>query len=983
MEKKEEQKIENDFAFYMRLQQILGESVTKSNLKDKINKYINQENIQGYKKQLFLLFSYLNPSTENFKSPENQNYVLGILNYILDKKNKNLTYDAKDLLIVIKVLYLSNPFYSILFNEISDLIINHDLYLEMLLLFIPEKDIGQLLLVMKKYININNNEEKRNLINGLEQILRKINFNSQVGFFFLKDILLKFLVSPNNILNSIKDLETNYISKNPLLRCIECYNIPIFSFNEDKTIKIHYECAHDFSNIENISNYSFKCFLCNQKLVEAYQNFICSFCKKLFCLNCTITHFKECFNLFFIPHYECGFLCINHKEIYQNYCSICNINMCQKCLIEHHHTAKKELIDYLNKETIEKVLEFIEKDKKNSKIILNAIKNILVIHSNFCNKEKSMNIAITPLQSKHLMTKIGKYNFQFLFFIEKLLGINIQRENKMFDEFYDNDFVNYYSNLINYLLKGDSYYIEVLNKIKNEYRKAGRKQNINFSELNLDLYCILKDEMQKMNLNQVKSALISKYYEKLNEIGMENEIFDLNENITQLLINLELNKIVIKSILNSEKKCINEFLKLVNRSVADSLIRYLIKKYSSNFKRINLNFIIYANIKDNYNKKDPQLVKDIERDNKEKIIDDLEALKGKLNNQETEDYSEIGDEDNEDNNDDYDENSNENFIIAEKPIIINGREISINELNLILDFLIYIKKKGDLIAHPKKEDKNNFSLSPVETNIKYLEKKNFNLNSEIEKINEYINSTKLLDFLFERKFKVLLSEKPNVEINELIANLNYEKVKEEELKSKFEMLNIKIEELKNINDEFKREIGTNIEINMKKELKEFNENLQKAFKERKNAITLLYKITKIKFENSIIGSNSTFIEQCLNVMINSIQQANAKKIREFNGIKDKRMACATSQQNLINFLNALNKELENYILNNQSSFDFQDFIEYVKKRKTDEEMNALNNFLDLELIKNNLNQLISGSIDWTERNNLKFATSLFLRQSKK
>ena len=77
-----------------------------------------------------------------------------------------------------------------------------------------------------------------------------------------------------------------------------------------------------------------------------------------------------------------------------------------------------------------------------------------------------------------------------------------------------------------------------------------------------------------------------------------------------------------------------------------------------------------------------------------------------------------------------------------------------------------------------------------------------------------------------------MSEKPNVEINELIANLNYEKVKEEELKSKFEMLNIKIEELKNINDEFKREIGTNIEINMKKELKEFNENLQKAFKER-------------------------------------------------------------------------------------------------------------------------------------------------------
>ena len=70
--------------------------------------------------------------------------------------------------------------------------------------------------------------------------------------------------------------------------------------------------------------------------------------------------------------------------------------------------------------------------------------------------------------------------------------------------------------------------------------------------------------MKKMNLNQVKSALISKYYEKLNEIEIENEIFELNENITQMLINLKLNKIVIKSILNSEKKCINEFLKLIS-----------------------------------------------------------------------------------------------------------------------------------------------------------------------------------------------------------------------------------------------------------------------------------------------------------------------------------------------------------------------------------------------------------------------------------
>ena len=52
--------------------------------------------------------------------------------------------------------------------------------------------------------------------------------------------------------------------------------------------------------------------------------------------------------------------------------------------------------------------------------------------------------------------------------------------------------------------------------------------------------------------------------------------FELERIMNKSLINYEEIKVFIKSILNSEILSTNEFIKLLNRSVTESLIRYII-----------------------------------------------------------------------------------------------------------------------------------------------------------------------------------------------------------------------------------------------------------------------------------------------------------------------------------------------------------------------------------------------------------------------
>ena len=74
------------------------------------------------------------------------------------------------------------------------------------------------------------------------------------------------------------------------------------------------------------------------------------------------------------------------------------------------------------------------------------------------------------------------------------------------------------------------------------------------------------------------------------------------------IMNLRMAKYEIKNnaLLNGNNRYKSNIIKLINRSIADNIIRYLVFSYPSNFKKIDLNSKIYNNIKEVY--KDNQSV---------------------------------------------------------------------------------------------------------------------------------------------------------------------------------------------------------------------------------------------------------------------------------------------------------------------------------------------------------------------------------------
>ena len=113
-------------------------------------------------------------------------------------------------------------------------------YLEMILLFIPERDINQIIKVIKIKLEEDN---KKDILEAFENIIRKINLKTKIGFQFLRKILIEFVNNKKDVINNIKIIENNFIMKNEQLRCIQCFLLSAFSILDDK-INITYKCGH-------------------------------------------------------------------------------------------------------------------------------------------------------------------------------------------------------------------------------------------------------------------------------------------------------------------------------------------------------------------------------------------------------------------------------------------------------------------------------------------------------------------------------------------------------------------------------------------------------------------------------------------------------------------------------------------------------------------------------------------------------------------
>ena len=213
----------NDKAFYTLLKGILNVSnITKDNFKEEIINYINSKELASLEIKLFELLLYLNPEKKNFNLQYNKEFLYQIMNLLLIKKgNKNIIRQIKDseekkiianeinknkevldgnknenlnkiegisnepinsdeIMQVCKKVFKEDELLSILFE--GDINISKkEQYLEMIILFLPEREIQQILKVIKKYLKDENNKE---IYESLEKIFKR----QKMDFDFLEEL---------------------------------------------------------------------------------------------------------------------------------------------------------------------------------------------------------------------------------------------------------------------------------------------------------------------------------------------------------------------------------------------------------------------------------------------------------------------------------------------------------------------------------------------------------------------------------------------------------------------------------------------------------------------------------------------------------------------------------------------------------------------------------------------------------------------------
>jgi len=1000
-EKKDMENLENyleklnfaQAAYYSLLKVILNDysEIDGKNFESKIKSHMKSKNIQGLEERIFELLLYLNPTKENFKSELNMKYIVNVLKYFMKiKGNKNVVtkfenkeesknndneilndqdqdlekkiaandliidskeIKAEDLFKICSDIFRENNLYKILFENEAD-ISNKGEYIEMLLLFLPNKETQQIIKFIKNKLNFDNKDK---ILDLFQNLFRAINLKNKNGFLFIKKTLLKFIEDKMNFINTYKDIEKEFIIENKSLRCKHCFKLPTFQVNSEskKSINTKYKCEHiqldENDNLKQIMDYNFKCDECKQLILKCYKNHICSNCKNIICTFCHDKHFEKCGTLFFIEIEDIDIKCVKHNEKYEYYCDLCDFNLCKYCIKEHCHKIKDEKKINLNDETIKEFINIIKGNEKNNDIIISAIQNIIE-ENNY------------------------KNNFQFIHFMKKILGINTNDNCKLFDELFADEFIKYYKYMINQINEGNYYYLNVLNDFINYYE--GKKINEKYTNfLASKSIKYSKDQSMTMKKNNMKFSLLMKYFNILYDIGVQKQILNNKEEIKKGLIYIEENKILIKLISNSESIYQKELLKLIDRSIAENIIVFLIEKYPNYFKKLDLNLNMYTDLEKYYKNNKEQFEK-IKANNEE-------AIKKFIQNTNP-------------NNNTEEEKSNYK-IEFDKPIKFKKQEVSVNQLNQVLEFLFYIKEKGNFTAHPTNKTEvqinpnkhknemleNIFDLKSVRDNIEKLIKTEFMKKYFITPIKPSV----IFDCLFNSNFKPLIKINKNNEANEEINKLLNDSIPNENdnlpgIKNIFKNYSEKINQLKQINKELQenkniKKVNPELLNTDGTKTKEFYDKLDALLKSNEKIISFLDKLNNYEYETSITGESYAFFSKCLDHVMEKILPEINKKIEKYEKEKNEFENSNKEKEKVILFLKNLNKKFISLFEFKEEIIDVNKINEYMNKDKNNEEKIQV----DLEDIKNNLGILVNKNIDWTACSECKHSTLLFLKQN--
>ena len=544
-------------------------------------------------------------------------------------------------------------------------------------LLLLTKNLENLLYGMKNFLFINTE--------FLSTQFKTLDFESPFTHILLKGLVENFICGKNNLKNEkIKEIykeQVNKLTNYYKFFCPQCLQFQLFRYYDNGKFIVQCSSGHNYSDkIKNIgdlqllSEYIIKCQICNRKLEMYERNFICFQCVNFFCEKCSQLHKNECPQFSLCELYKCGFYCRDHNKKYISICSICEKNLCEICKNIHYHR-----IPHKEYYSIQKIVD--------------ANKNM----SSKENKEDPKSYILKGLISSYEFFQ--NYYMIPLFFRQSIFyslyseDIKIKISDFFFESFYDNDFIDYYSTLINQMKNGNMNAINILKEIREKYKENKLSINESF-EKNISTYlniaiannsrmiwhlfsfnCRLKSLLEILKDNELKYGYISKLKSDNNKLDTKIDLF----------------KIKILSLIKSNDKYKQGLKLLFDRQFSDLIIKILFKKYHSYFQKIKLDFIIAQELMEYFNNDDDKKAQILQEIGNENFINNNKQLEGEKNEAKT----------NEENN---------NKIKFIKSIYID--EININKtlLNFLLELFFYNKKKGNQNNHPNIEPEESIQL---------------------------------------------------------------------------------------------------------------------------------------------------------------------------------------------------------------------------------------------------------------------------------
>ena len=242
--------------------------------------------------------------------------------------------------------------------------------------------------------------------------------------------------------------------------------------------------------------------------------------------------------------------------------------------------------------------------------------------------------------------------------------------------------------------------INGIKKIENSYKNVNLFSKDDEYKMFLS-NCIENQKIREENLNEIYFLLIRNidYIRSL----FNNIEIEFGKDKKELETQINLLKIKIIGISNSNERESLYKKNILSRYFADYILKIIIKKYSDKFKKVNLSLQnIYELITYDIN---------IKIEDQAKLIKSFKnSLPAKLffnkNNLEDEEYI--------NNLIDYmNNNKDENLLIFNKPINIGQKTFEKDELNFVVAALLYLKKIGNTDAHQNIDNDRDIELNDI------------------------------------------------------------------------------------------------------------------------------------------------------------------------------------------------------------------------------------------------------------------------------